>query len=97
MGVGYCVCCCYAHPSTLAWAAISPQKHTLANSQYIIAKMMHPQDDLTPGTRDAEEFITIHRVGIPELRSIMVSGDMLLPSVATCFLALERLQADDLL
>jgi hypothetical protein len=23
----------------------------------------------------------------------MVSGDMLLPSVATCFLALERLQA----
>ena len=33
------------------------------------------------------------RVGLTELRRLMVSGDMLLPSVATCFLALERLQA----
>ena len=57
----------------------------------------HTQNDLAPGARDAEEFITIHRVGLPELRCIMVSGDMLLPSVATCFLALERMRADGLL
>ena len=33
------------------------------------------------------------RVGLPELRRLMLSGDMLLPSVATCYLALERLEA----
>ena len=32
------------------------------------------------------------RVSLPELRRLMLGGDMLLPSVATCFLALERLQ-----
>lgn len=34
----------------------------------------------------------VARVGLPELRRLMLSGDMLLPSVATCFLALERIQ-----
>lgn len=34
------------------------------------------------------------RVGLPELRRLMVSGDMMLPSVATCFLALERIQEE---
>ena len=34
----------------------------------------------------------MHRVGLPELRALMMGGDMLLPSVATCFLALERLR-----
>lgn len=29
---------------------------------------------------------------LPELRRLMRSGDMLLPSVATCFWALERIQ-----
>ncbi len=37
------------------------------------------------------------RVGLPELRRLMLSGDMLLPSVTTCFLALERLQQQGLL
>lgn len=32
------------------------------------------------------------RVTLTELRRLMLGGDMLLPSVATCFLALERLQ-----
>ena len=39
-----------------------------------------------------EEFIEVHRVGMGELRRLMASGDMLLPSVATCFLALDRLR-----
>lgn len=50
------------------------------------------QADSAPGARDLEEFIEVHRMGLPELRRIMVGGDMLLPSVATCFLALDRLR-----
>ena len=49
------------------------------------------QADDAPGRRDAEEFIEVHRMAIKELRSIMVSGEMLLPSVSTCYMALERL------
>jgi len=46
--------------------------------------------------RDAEELIEVHRVGLPELAALIAGGDMLLPSVATCFLALERLRAQGL-
>ena len=49
------------------------------------------QADNAPGRRDAEEFIEVHRMSIKELRSVMVSGEMLLPSVSTCYMALERL------
>ena len=31
-------------------------------------------------------------MGLPELRALMTGGDMLLPSVATSFLALDRLR-----
>ncbi|KAK9843778.1 hypothetical protein WJX81_005907 [Elliptochloris bilobata] len=51
-----------------------------------------PQADGMPGARDAEEFIEVHRVGLAKLRALMTGGDMLLPSVATCFLALDRLR-----
>lgn len=50
------------------------------------------QADGAPGERDVEEFIEVHRVSLGELRRVMASGDMLLPSVATCFLALDRLR-----
>ena len=52
-----------------------------------------PQEDASPGPRDHEEYIEVHRVDIAQLRQLMTSGDMLLPSLATCFLALERLAA----
>ena len=55
------------------------------------------QADEAPGSRDAEEFIEVHRVSIDQLRQLVSSGNMLLPSMATCFLALERLQAMNLL
>ena len=54
------------------------------------------QADGAPGARDAEELIEVHRLGLPELAALMAGGDMLLPSVATCFLALERLRAQGL-
>ncbi|GAB4819899.1 hypothetical protein N2152v2_006945 [Parachlorella kessleri] len=50
-----------------------------------------PQPDAEPAPRDYEEFIEVLRVGIPELRRLMRSGDMMLPSVATCFWALDEL------
>lgn len=54
--------------------------------------MIWAQADGTPGARDLEEVIEVHRVGLPELRALMTGGDMLLPSVATCFLALDHLR-----
>lgn len=49
------------------------------------------QPDDQPGERDKEEYIEVLRVGIPELRRIARSGDMLLASVATCWWAFEYL------
>lgn len=47
--------------------------------------------DTDPGARDKEEYIEILRVGIPELKQICRSGNMLLPSVATCYWAFDFL------
>ncbi|KAK9818693.1 hypothetical protein WJX74_007454 [Apatococcus lobatus] len=58
---------------------------------------LNPQADLSPGSRDEQECIEVHRISIAELREIMHSGDMLLPSITTCFLALARLQQEDLI
>lgn len=49
------------------------------------------QADSTPGSRDAEEFIEVHRVGVPELRHLLTHADMLLPTMTTSYMALERL------
>jgi 8-oxo-dGTP pyrophosphatase MutT (NUDIX family) len=49
------------------------------------------QPDDQPGERDKEEYIEVLRVGIPELRRIARSGEMLLASVATCWWAFEYL------
>ena len=51
------------------------------------------QADPQPGDRDPEEHIQVLRVGLPELRRLMVSGDMMLPSITTCMLALQKLEA----
>jgi len=53
---------------------------------------MGAQADVAPGKRDAEEFIEVHRVGVAQLRELLTSADMLLPSMTTSFLALDRLQ-----
>ena len=52
----------------------------------------HLQADAAPGARDAEELIEVQQYDLAELQALMVSGHMLLPSVATCFMALERLK-----
>eukprot|EP00884_Botryococcus_braunii_P018785 jgi/Botrbrau1/5590/Bobra.97_2s0018.1 len=53
---------------------------------------VNPQEDKEPGARDEAEFMEIHRVGLEALRELMQSGDMQLPSLATCYLALDRLR-----
>ena len=44
-----------------------------------------------PGSRDAEEFIQVHRVGVPVLRHLLTHADVLLPTMTTSYMALERL------
>ena len=62
------------------------------NPTLLLTLHSRAQVDGAPGERDLEEFIEVHRMSLGELRRVMASGDMLLPSVATCFLALDRLR-----
>ncbi|KAG2499483.1 hypothetical protein HYH03_002430 [Edaphochlamys debaryana] len=54
-----------------------------------------PQPDPSGhAARDAEEHtIEVSRISISELRSLMLGGQMMLPSIFTCYLALEALDA----
>ena len=49
------------------------------------------QADAAPGSRDAEEFIEVHRVSVPQLRQLLAHADVLLPTMTTCYMALDRL------
>lgn len=55
------------------------------------------QAEERPPPRDDAEFMEIHRVSLEALHGLLRSGDMLLPSIATCYLALDRLQQRGLL
>ena len=61
-------------------------------SEYGIDSELAGQADEAPGQRDAEEFIEVYRVSVAQLREMLSSTDMLLPSMTASFLALERLQ-----
>jgi hypothetical protein len=50
-----------------------------------------PVVDDQPGKRDLEEYIQVVRVSIPELKKIMKGGEMMLPSVTTCYWAMDYL------
>ena len=52
---------------------------------------LDPEVDPDPQPRDEEERIEVLRVSISELRSILRSGEMMLPSMTTCYLTLEEL------
>ncbi len=51
-----------------------------------------PEKDEKPGQRDQEEFIEVERVSIGDLKSLLRSGDMMLPSVTTAYWAFEWLE-----
>ncbi|GJP73969.1 hypothetical protein CLOP_g4630 [Closterium sp. NIES-67] len=54
--------------------------------------VIDPQDDADPLPRDLEEFIEVHRVPVDDLQGMALGGDMLLPSVVTCTMALQYLK-----
>lgn len=54
--------------------------------------VVDPQQDSNPGQRDNEEFIEIVRMKINDLKKLLRSGDILLPSVTTCYWAFEWLE-----
>ena len=56
------------------------------------APLCRLQKDSSPGKRDAEEFIEVHRLSIPELRKLLRTGDVMLPTISTCYMALDMLQ-----
>lgn len=56
-----------------------------------------PSRDDDPGQREAEEHIEVHRVSIAELRRIIRSGLMMVPSIAACHVALDELSMRGLL
>lgn len=60
-------------------------------NRFVPFLVIDPQLDHTPGSRDAEEVIEICRITIDELRELLVSGDMLLPSITTSYIALQHL------
>eukprot|EP00850_Spirogloea_muscicola_P013173 SM000088S23714 [mRNA] locus=s88:200986:202645:- [translate_table: standard] len=59
--------------------------------------VIDPEVDPSPRPRDAEEIIKVVSVDEHELRSLMYSGDMMLPSIVTCAMSLEKLQKHGLL
>lgn len=50
-----------------------------------------PETDTAPGSRDTEEVIEIKRMKIADIKKMLRSGNMLLPSVTTCYWAFEWL------
>ncbi|KAL4457906.1 hypothetical protein ABPG75_012771 [Micractinium tetrahymenae] len=80
------------------WEPLIPESHPgiaevkWCRNRFHSYLCVDPQPDEQPGARDQEEFIQVVHVRLPELRQMLLGGDMLLPSVATCFLVLERLQ-----
>eukprot|EP00195_Chlamydomonas_chlamydogama_P016506 CAMPEP_0202910586 /NCGR_PEP_ID=MMETSP1392-20130828/52388_1 /ASSEMBLY_ACC=CAM_ASM_000868 /TAXON_ID=225041 /ORGANISM="Chlamydomonas chlamydogama, Strain SAG 11-48b" /LENGTH=223 /DNA_ID=CAMNT_0049600735 /DNA_START=167 /DNA_END=839 /DNA_ORIENTATION=+ len=62
-------------------------------NRFVPFLVIDPEDDPNPGTRDAEEYISVMQVGLPELKRLMHSGDMMLPSITTAHMALEHLGA----
>lgn len=54
---------------------------------------LDPEVDAEPHPRDLEEFIEVSRVSIPALKKLMYGGDMMLPSIVTCSMALEYLES----
>ena len=63
--------------------------HVGTHSSCVLAAL---QADETPGQRDAEEFIEVHRVSVAQLRDMLITTDMLLPTMTTSYMALERLK-----
>lgn len=63
-------------------------------SPYLV---LDPKMDLAPQPQDPEEIIESLNVDIPTLKEIMYGGNMMLPSIVTCNMALDYLREHQLL
>lgn len=92
-----------AHLTGGEFVRLIPEEHEglyevkWCRNQFTPYLCVSPEEDLNPLPRDREERIEILRVGVGELRSIMRSGEMMLPSLTTSFLALDELRIRGLL
>eukprot|EP00775_Hariotina_reticulata_P009708 gene9708-9867_t len=80
------------------WQPLLPAGHQgLAEVKWCMNRfvpflVIDPQPDPNPGSRDAEEAsMEVLRVSVSEFRQLMVSGEMLLPSITTAYMALDKL------
>ncbi|KAF8056760.1 TGD2 [Scenedesmus sp. PABB004] len=61
-------------------------------NRFVPFLVVRPGTDPQPGSRDAEEAsMEVLRLPLDEFRRLMVSGEMLLPSITTAYMALDRL------
>lgn len=60
--------------------------------------VVDPHGDDNPGTRDLEEVsMEVLRMPLEEFQKLMLGGDMLLPSITTGYMAMDKLRAEGLL
>ncbi|KAI8047836.1 uncharacterized protein B0P05DRAFT_592485 [Gilbertella persicaria] len=88
------------------WINLLPQDHSpdgiselkWGRNRFIPYLCLNPIKDDTPMERDAEEYIqVVHHVPIPDLKQFITRAEMMLPSVQTCWMALEYLREHNLL
>ncbi|GAX81409.1 hypothetical protein CEUSTIGMA_g8839.t1 [Chlamydomonas eustigma] len=75
-----------------------PEVKWCAN-RFVPFLVIDPEEDPHPGERDPEEDIQIVKVTISELKNMLSGGtvDMMLPSITTCYMALDVLKERGLL
>ncbi|WIA21290.1 hypothetical protein OEZ85_000523 [Tetradesmus obliquus] len=67
-------------------------------NRFVPFLVVDPHPDLNPGSRDAEEAsMEVLRVPLDEFKRMMLSGEMLLPSITTAYMALDKLKEEGLL
>ena len=82
---------------TVALDAIDPEHPGFVEGKWCSNRFrpylaMDPRPVAHPPERDAEEFsIETSRVTFPELKRLMYSGEMMVPSIVTANMAIERL------
>ncbi|GBF98548.1 hypothetical protein Rsub_11878 [Raphidocelis subcapitata] len=99
--------CAKAELSEEAWLKggrwlplLAPDHPGLAEVKWCVNRfrpflVVDPVADADPGSRDLEEVtLEVLRMPLEEFRALMISGDMLLPSIATSYLAIDKLKEE---
>ncbi|KAI8466591.1 MAG: hypothetical protein J3K34DRAFT_433131 [Monoraphidium minutum] len=83
------------------WVPLLPPGHPgLAEVKWCMNRfapflVIQPQPDADPGSRDLEEMsMEVLRMPLDEFRALMLGGDMLLPSITTAYMAMDKLREE---